>query len=73
MPGDDGRWLHDNERGPPVALDSTKPSPQEPVGGGQLRPFCSRALEHSNLVAKCQVLEAKSGMSSKRGRQRGED
>jgi hypothetical protein len=57
MPGDDGFGLHDNERRPPLAPDSGKPDPEQPVDARQPQPTRMRSVKHAELVPVCEDFE----------------
>ena len=61
MPGDDGFRFHDHQRGPPATSNPAQPNPEEPVGGGKLRPSLGGALEYADLMTQGQVLELQRG------------
>ena len=61
VPGDDGLWFDDDQRGSPTGPESGQPYPEETIRDGQLRPFLGGAPEHTDLMPQRQDLDLEGG------------
>ena len=56
MPSEDGRRLHDIERGSPGAPSARQPHPQHPINGHQAKSRAAAAIRDDQLVPQCEDL-----------------
>ena len=57
MPAGHRLWFDDGQRRAPVAPDSGKKYPQEPVCWSQARTFLGSAPQNSDLVSQCEIFD----------------